>query len=70
MSTITSFEARLTMEIPRVDNVVQVIVKSDVHDGMTIEIPPGVPMYELHDQILNGLISGISFYTTPSKKEK
>lgn len=68
MSKITSFTANLTMDIPRVDNKVQVTVESDVYEGMTIKIPAGVPMYELHDQILNGLVSGIGFYAEPAKK--
>lgn len=64
MSDLIAFESKVVMTIPGVDNIVKATVKSDVREGLTIELPAGASMFKLHDLMSKGQIVEISFAHT------
>ena len=65
---ITSFEMKIPVNVPGTDGQTFAEVKSDVYEGITFTIPVGTRMYELHEQLLAGLVQEMQFQYTPSEK--
>lgn len=65
MTHIIAFESEVSVVVPESKEVVIAKVESDVGSGLTITIPPGNPMWELHRQILAGHILEVGFFYKP-----
>jgi len=65
---ITTVEGSIPVNMPERTIPIKATLRSDIHEGITITILPGAPMYALHEMIAAGELLEVAFVYRPSEK--